>query len=102
MRSIRRSAARPAVRVWLLGLVVLLLVSRPGRAESAVNVAQQWNLIAEDIIWPKAYQNEGLIYMAYVSAAMYDAAVAIEGGYEAYGFDVVCPAPEGKKAHRAR
>ena len=80
MLSIRRSAARPAFRVWLLGLVVFLLVSRPGRAESAVNVAQQWNLIAEDIIWPKAYQNEGLIYMAYVSAAMYDAAVAIEGG----------------------
>lgn len=45
-------------------------------------VVQQWNQIAEDtVIASGAFQNEGLIYMAYVSAAVYDAVVAIEGGY---------------------
>jgi hypothetical protein len=48
-------------------------------------VVQQWNQIAEDtVVGSGAFQNEGLIYMAYVSAAVYDAAVAIEGGYEPY------------------
>ena len=29
-----------------------------------------------------AFQNEGLIYMAYESTAVYDAVVSIEGGYQ--------------------
>ena len=31
-----------------------------------------------------AIQNEGLLYMSYESAAVYDAVVAIEGGYQPY------------------
>jgi len=56
------------------------------------NSVQQWNKIAEDtVVGSGAFQNEGLIYMAYVSAAVYDAVVAIEGGYEAYGGAISAP-----------
>ena len=50
------------------------------------NTVQQWNKIAEDtVVGSGAFQAEGFIYMAYVSAAVYDATVAIEGGFEPYG-----------------
>ena len=56
------------------------------------NAVQQWNKIAEDTVAGSgAFQNEGLIYMAYVSAAVYDAVVAIEGGYESYGRRIASP-----------
>ena len=46
------------------------------------NTVAQWNKIAEDtVVGSGAFQNEGLIYMAYTSAAVYNAVVAIEGGY---------------------
>jgi hypothetical protein len=46
------------------------------------NTVAQWNKIAEDtVVGSGAFQNEGLIYMAYTSAAAYNAVVAIEGGY---------------------
>jgi len=54
----------------------------------------QWNKIAEDTLLPppptpaKTFQNEGLLYMAYVSAAIYDAVTVIQGGYEPYGLNV--------------
>ena len=38
------------------------------------DTAQQWDKIAEDtVVGSGAFQNEGLIYMAYVSNAMYRA-----------------------------
>ena len=38
------------------------------------NTVQQWDKIAEDtVVGSGAFQNEGLIYMAYVSNAMYRA-----------------------------
>jgi hypothetical protein len=50
------------------------------------NTVAQWNKIAEDtVVGSGALQSEGLIYMAYVSAAVYHAVVAIEGGFEPYG-----------------
>jgi hypothetical protein len=50
------------------------------------NTVAQWNKIAEDtVVGVGMLTEEGLIYMAYVSAAVYDAVVAIEGGYEPYG-----------------
>ena len=46
------------------------------------NTVAQWNKIAEDtVVGSGAFQNEGLIYMAYTSAAVYNAVVAIDGGY---------------------
>jgi PAP2 superfamily len=59
----------------------------------AGNVVQQWNTIAENtVVGSGVFQNEGLIYMAYVSAAVYDAVAAIEGGYEPYGPPIDAPA----------
>ena len=44
-------------------------------------MVQQWNKLAEDtVVGSNAFQNEGLIYMVYVSAAVYDAVAALEGG----------------------
>ena len=58
------------------------------------NPVQQWNRIAEDtVVGAAVVQNEGLIYMAYVSAAAYDAATAIQGGYESYGRRIVATPP---------
>ncbi len=67
------------------------------RAVSAItlppgNTVQQWNKIAEDtVVGSGAFQAEGFIYMAYVSAAVYDATVAIEGGFEPYGPPITAP-----------
>jgi hypothetical protein len=61
------------------------------------NTVQQWNKIAEDtVVGSGAFQPEGYIYMAYVSAAVYDAVVAIEGRFEPYGPPI--PAPPGASA----
>jgi hypothetical protein len=48
------------------------------------NTAQQWNKIAEDTVvgTPGMFQVEGFQYMGYVQAAVYDAMVAIERGYQ--------------------
>src|SRR5438105_839712 len=46
------------------------------------NTAQQWDKVAEDtVVGSGAFQNEGLIYMAYATAAMYDAAAGLQGRY---------------------
>lgn len=84
----------------LLGWAALLAALVPsftakGRASVPENYfVLQWNKIAEDTLLPpapapaKTFQNEGMIYMAYVSAAIYDAVTVIEGGYEPYGLSV--------------
>jgi hypothetical protein len=57
------------------------------------NTVEQWNKIAEDtVVGSGAFQNEGLVYMAYASAAVYDAVVAIQGGYEPYASAIAAPA----------
>src|SRR5256886_14731932 len=56
------------------------------------NTVQQWNKIAEDtVVGSGTFQPEGFIYMAYPSAAVYDAVVAIEGGFEPYGPPIAAP-----------
>ncbi|MGZ6651889.1 MAG: hypothetical protein ACXVHB_31215, partial [Solirubrobacteraceae bacterium] len=66
------------------------------RAEPASvpgNTVQQWNKVAEDtVVSSGAFQGEGYVYMAYTSAAVYDAVVAIQGGYEPYGPAIAAPA----------
>jgi hypothetical protein len=53
---------------------------------------QTWDEIAANtVVKSGAFQNEGLIYMAYVSAAVYDAVVAIEGGFAPLGPPVTAP-----------
>jgi hypothetical protein len=57
------------------------------------NTVAQWNKIAEDaVVGSGAFQSEGLIYMAYASTAVYNAVVAIEGGYEPLDSTITAPA----------
>src|SRR5262249_14186170 len=57
------------------------------------NTVQQWNKIAEDtVVASGAFQGEGEGYMAYAATAVYDAVVAIDGGYEPYGPAISAPA----------
>ena len=83
---------RPHVGAVALAAVVAVVVAtllaattRTASATPPANEVVRWNQIAEDtIVASGAFQNEGLIYMSYVSAAVYDAVVDIEGGYEPY------------------
>jgi hypothetical protein len=60
---------------------------------SLPGTVQQWNKIAEDtVVASGAFQGEGEIYMAYTATAVYDALIAIQGGYEPYGPGVGAPA----------
>jgi hypothetical protein len=73
----------------LITFAILLLTSAISNASPTLppgNAVQQWNTIAEDtVVGSGAFQAEGFVYMAYVSAAVYNAVVSIEGGYEPYG-----------------
>src|SRR5436309_13569412 len=81
-------------RHGLVLAIAMTAVAFAGAAATAQNAAaalppgnpvEQWNKIAEDtVVGSGAFQNEGLIYMAYESAAVYDAVVAIRGGYQPY------------------
>jgi hypothetical protein len=84
----------------LVGAAVLAALAGAGsRSAQAVldptlpNTVQQWNKVAEDtVVTSGAFQGEGEIYMAYTSAAVYDAVVAIQGGFEPYGPAISAPA----------
>jgi hypothetical protein len=90
-RALRRSGVLSTVsRVAALAVVVLAVAASAGmthNAEAALppgNTVAQWNKIAEDtVVGSGAFQSEGYIYMAYATAAVYNAVVAIEGGYQA-------------------
>jgi hypothetical protein len=77
------------VRKLAVSAAALALVAFTGTAKSARvtlppgNTVEQWDKIAEDtVVGSGAFQNEGFLYMAYVSTAMYDAVTSIEGGYK--------------------
>src|SRR4029077_7240097 len=56
------------------------------------NTTGQWNTIAENtVVGSGAFQGEGYIYMAYTAAAVYDAVVAIQGGFQPYGPPITAP-----------
>jgi hypothetical protein len=84
----------------LVGVAVLAALAGAGsRSAQAMldpalpNTVQQWNKVAEDtVVTSGAFQGEGEIYMAYTSAAVYDAVVAIQGGFEPYGPAISAPA----------
>jgi hypothetical protein len=98
---------RARIRVCAYIVVAALTVAATGGTigtAAAVlptgNTVAQWNKIAEDtVVGSGAFQNESLIYMAYVSAAVYDAAVAIKHGYAPYGPPI--PAPRGASVDAA-
>jgi VCPO second helical-bundle domain len=92
----RRTAVRRFVALAAVALAVAGAAGTSRDATAALppgNTIQQWNKIAEDtVVGSGTFQSEGLIYMAYVSAAVYDAVVAIEGGFEPYGPAITAPA----------
>ncbi len=80
------------LRVVAIAVTALAVAASAGTTRNAAaalppgNTVAQWNKIAEDtVVGSGTFQSEGLIYMAYASAAVYDAVVAIEGGFEPYG-----------------
>jgi hypothetical protein len=95
-----------------LGLALLGVAAAAAPAEEhepqtvapAATAALDWNAIAVSTVRaaaPAKFQVEGLIYMAYVQAAVYDAVTKIEGRYEPY-HDFNAPAdPSGASAPAA-
>jgi VCPO second helical-bundle domain len=83
-------------RGWLLAaasVVVLSGTAGRGVTASAADKVSEWDQIAEDtVLRAGAFQGEGFVYMGYVSAAVYDAAVAIDPRYEPYRAGVTAPA----------
>src|SRR5207244_12390288 len=79
MRSLHKRLALALFAAAVVGVLVgTALVGGGGTASGAVlppgNAVQQWDQIAEDtVVGSGAFQNEGLIYMGYVSSAMYRA-----------------------------
>ena len=77
-------------RLTIAALAASITCGSAVRVEAVLplgNAVQQWNKLAEDtVVGARTFQNEGLIYMAYVSAAVYDAVVAIRGRYEPYAY----------------
>jgi VCPO second helical-bundle domain len=90
---------RNVLQVVTIAAVALAIAAAAGTSRDAAaalppgNTVAQWNRIAEDtVVGSGTFQSEGLIYMAYASAAVYDAVVAIEGGFEPYGSAITAPA----------
>jgi hypothetical protein len=60
--------------------------ANPSATLPAGNSVQQWDQLAADtVVKSGALQIEGFQYMAYVSAAVYDAVISIQGGYDSWG-----------------
>jgi hypothetical protein len=75
----------------LIALAFVAVLTAPATLPPG-NTVQQWNKIAEDtVVGSGTFQPEGVVYMAHVSAAVYDAVVAIEGGFEPYGPPIAAP-----------
>jgi len=85
-----------SIAIAVTALAVAASAGTTGNAAAALppgNTVAQWNKIAEDtVVGSGTFLPEGFIYMAYVSAAVYDAVVAIEGGFEPYGPAIAAPA----------
>src|SRR5881394_2597740 len=82
-------------KISILPLIIALslVVAAPATAVLPPgNTVAQWNKIAEDtVVGSGAFQGEGFIYMAYASTAVYNAVVAIEGGYEPVDSTITAP-----------
>ena len=79
-----RRLARVLIASTLVGSV--LAGGSSAAAASGPNIVAQWNKVAEDVVVASgAFQIEGLVYMSYTQLAVFDALVAIDGGYAPYG-----------------
>src|SRR6266536_3303390 len=88
-----------ALRVAAIPVMALVIAGVAGTAREAAaalppgNTVAQWNKIAEDtVVGSGAFQAEGFIYTAYASRAVYNAVVAIEGGFEPLDSTITAPA----------
>jgi len=82
-------------RVLMASALVGSLVAGGASAAAAngPNIVARWNKIAEDVVVASgAFQIEGLVYMSYTQLAVFDALVAIDGGYAPYGQPLDAPA----------
>ncbi len=95
-------------RAGILGTVCLVggLVAGSASPVAAAgpNMVSQWNAMAENTVVGTAgmTQIEGLIYLSYTQLAVYDAVVAIEGGYAPYGPAIDADAGANADAAAAR
>lgn len=68
---------RTLLAVFVAGALAILAGASTPNAHAVLppgNAVQQWDKIAEDtVVGSGAFQSEGLVYMAYVSSAMYQA-----------------------------
>jgi hypothetical protein len=87
------------LQVVAIAAVALAVAASAGTTRDAAaalppgNTVAQWNKIAEDtVVGSGAFQSEGFIYMAYASTAVYNAVVAIEGGYQPLDSTIAAPA----------
>src|SRR5512132_3188399 len=102
LRKRRRAMKRRrtnVLRVVAIAVTALAVAASAGTTRNAAaalppgNTVAQWNKIAEDtVVGSGAFQSEGLIYMASASTAVYNAVVAIEGGYEPLDSTITAPA----------
>jgi hypothetical protein len=103
--ALRKPVSRRATAAIGTALTLALVsgtssVTAASAARPSGNAVQQWDKIAEDtVVGSGAFQNESQIYMANEATAVYDAVVAIEGGYKPYGPAI--DAPVGASAEAA-
>jgi len=88
-RRIVLLATSLAAVVPAFAVVAASATSAPRHVSVAGTAAIDWNVIAvstvrSPTIVPAKFQLEGLIYMSYVQAAVYDAVTKIEGRYKPY------------------
>jgi hypothetical protein len=92
----RRTSILRIVAIAAAALAVAASAGTTRNAAAALppgNTVAQWNQITEDtVVGSGTFLPEGFLYMAYPSAAVYDAVVAIEGGFEPYGPAIEAPA----------
>ena len=74
--------------VILATLILIALVAAPATAQ---NVVTHWAAIAQSAIVVGRTPASSNVLHAMVQLAIYDAAIAIEGGYEPYGAEVIAP-----------
>jgi FtsP/CotA-like multicopper oxidase with cupredoxin domain len=84
--------------------------SHPNYANSPLpgNIVAEWNAIAQEILQPTPMpgmpmpmggisMSASFVYLAYTQAAVYDALVAIEGGYAPYAYVAAAPNPAASR-----
>jgi hypothetical protein len=90
--GMRRKKTIPTLLVTLAMVVMTNPTVKAAPTLPPGNTVAQWNKIAEDtVVGSGAFQGEGFVYMAYASTAVYNAVVAIEGGYEPLDSTITAP-----------